>query len=313
MQNREIVGSQPQYETSTHGLIFSSLTINSDASGSNRCRSGSGSLWSIKFLGKLDKPSRYTENRLQFRVVLSILKHHLEFVKHLFSALRHQRKLRNHIALTDRTTNAIILVGGIAVLLAIIGAIYGLGSALISAFSGLDAKFGAALVVAAGTVIVSVMSVVVSRFLETRTTIRKELREKKIPVYEDLISFMFKILMASKTGDEVTEQDMLKFMSDFTQRSMVWASDDVLNAWIKFRGASTNEAEIIKNPFLLMFVYEDLIRAIRKDLGHKNKDLSQGKLLSLFINDIADYVDENGNIKLPANVAREQSNEPKSR
>ena len=54
-----------------------------------------------------------------------------------------------------------------------------------------------------------------------------------------------------------------------------------------------------------MFIYEDLIRAVRKDLGHKNKDLTKGKLLSLFINDIANYVDAEGNIKLPANIASE--------
>ncbi len=198
-------------------------------------------------------------------------------------------------------------------LLAAIAALYGLGHAFISAFSGLDAKYGAALVAAAGTVIVSVMSVVVSRYLETRATIRKELREKKIPVYEDLISFMFKILMATKTGKEVTEQEMIEFMSDYTQRSMVWAADDVLNAWIKFRGASIDESEINRNPFALMFIYEDLIRAIRKDLGHKNKDLTKGKLLSLFINDIANYVDAEGNIKLPANIASEQNDAPEPR
>lgn len=185
--------------------------------------------------------------------------------------------------------------------------VYGLGHAFINAFSGLDAKFGAALVAAAGTVIVSVMSVVVSRYLETRATIRKELREKKIPVYEDLISFMFKILMSNKMGKEVTEFEMIQFMSDFTQRSMVWAADDVLNAWIKFRGASTNESQLNDNPFVLMFIYEDLIREIRKDLGRKNKDLTKGKLLSLFVNDIAKYVDAQGNVKLPANIASEQS------
>jgi hypothetical protein len=197
------------------------------------------------------------------------------------------------------------MLGVFAVVLSAIGAVYGLGAAFIAAFSGLDAKYGAALVAAAGTVIVSVISVIVSRHLETLATIRKEHRDKKIPVYEDLISFMFKLLMASKLGEEMTEADMIRFMSDFTQRSMVWASDDVLNAWIKFRGASINEAELKQNPFMLMFIYEDVIRAIRRDLGHKNKDLDKGKLLSLFVNDIANYVDAKGNITLPVNVATE--------
>ncbi len=211
--------------------------------------------------------------------------------------------------MTDRATNIITTIGAFVVMLAAIAALYGLGRAFIGAFSGLDAKFGAALVAAAGTVIVSVMSVIMSRYLETRATIRKELREKKIPVYEDLISFMFKILMATKTGREVTEKEMIEFMSDFTQRSMVWAADDVLNAWIRFRVASFDAAEMKAKPFALMFIYEDLILAIRKDLGHKNKDLTKGKLLSLFVNDIANCVDAQGNIKLSANIASEQTDE----
>lgn len=118
------------------------------------------------------------------------------------------------------------------------------------------------------------------RNFEAPATIRKDVLKKKIPVYEDLISFKSRILMASKTGKAVTEKEMIEIMSDFTQRSIVWAADDVLNAWIKFRGASIHEAAMKHAPFELMFIYEDLIRAIHKDLGHKNKDLTKGKLLS---------------------------------
>ena len=160
--------------------------------------------------------------------------------------------------MTDRATNIISTIGAFIVLLAVIAAVYGLGSACIAVFSGLEAKYGAALVTAAGTVIASVISVIISRFLETRATIRKELREKKIPVYEDLISFMLKILMAEKTGKKVTDKEIIEFMSDFTQKSMVWAADDVLNVWIKFRGASIDEAKLKQNPSALMFIYKDL-------------------------------------------------------
>lgn len=212
--------------------------------------------------------------------------------------------------MTDRTSNTITTVGAFAVLLGAISALYALGSQLFAAFAGLDAKYGAALVAAAGTIIVSVISVVVSRFLESRATIRKEHREKKIPVYEDLLRFMFKTMMGAKTGNAPNEKEVTAFMSDFTQRSMVWASDEVLNAWIKFRSASIDHSGSQDNPLALMFVYEDLIREIRKDLGHKNKGLTNGKLLSLFVNDIAKYVDANGNVRLPTDIASEQIGQP---
>jgi hypothetical protein len=57
---------------------------------------------------------------------------------------------------------------------------------------------------------------------------------------------------------------------------------------------SLNEEEVKKNPMNLMFSYENVLREIRKDLGHKNKNLGKGKLLSLFINDISKYVDADG-------------------
>ena len=213
--------------------------------------------------------------------------------------------------MNDRTSTVVTLTGGFLVILAAIGALYGVFQSLISAFAGLDPKYGAALIAAAGTIVVSVMSVVVSRYLETRTSIRKEHREKKIPVYEDLIQFMFKVMMGVKTDNAPDEQEVLEFMSTFTQRAMVWASDDVLNAWIRFRGASMDEQQA--NPIALMFVYEDLILAIRKDLGHKNKDLTRGKVLSLFVTDIADFLDADGNVILPAENTSEPGDEPTSR
>ena len=35
-----------------------------------------------------------------------------------------------------------------------------------------------------------------------------------------------------------------------------------------------------------LYVVEDLLLAIRKDLGHKNKNLTKGKILGLFVNDL---------------------------
>lgn len=212
--------------------------------------------------------------------------------------------------MSDRTTNIITTIGAFVVLLVAIAALYALCSQLISAFAAVDPKFGVALIAAAGTIVVSVISVVVSRYLEARATIRKEHREKKIPVYEGLLNFMFKVTMGVKTGKAPDEKEIIEFMSSFTQRSMVWATDDVLNAWIKFRGASIDEEEMKMKPFGVMFIYEDLIRAIRKDLGHKNKGLTNGKLLSLFVTDIAKYVDAQGNVRLPAEIASEHFRAP---
>ena len=69
---------------------------------------------------------------------------------------------------------------------------------------------------------------------------------------------------------------------------MVWGSDDVLREFIAYRRFIVNRAE--DQPAEVLFAYENLVATIRSDLGHKNKDLKRGDVLSLFINDIDQYL-----------------------
>lgn len=152
--------------------------------------------------------------------------------------------------------------------------------------ASLDSDIAVAIIAAAATAFISVLSIVLGKAYESRALVHREHREKKIPVYEDLIKFMFRILMGAKTGDAPSEKEMLDFMSDFNQRIMVWGSDDVLAAWVKWRRAATSEADVKANPMEVMLLYEQLILTIRRDLGHKNKNLGRGDVLALFVNDI---------------------------
>lgn len=153
-------------------------------------------------------------------------------------------------------------------------------------FTSLDSDISVAIIAAAATVFISVLSIVLGKVYEAKSLVQKEHREKKVPVYEDLMQFMFRILMSSKTGEAVSEKEMMDFMFSFNQRMMVWGSDEVLASWVAWRKSATSGSE----PFGLMFRYEKLILAIRQDLGHRNKKLDTGDVLSLFINDIHEYL-----------------------
>lgn len=166
--------------------------------------------------------------------------------------------------------------------------------AAVRVLSSLDSDIAVAIVAAAATAFVSVLSIVLGKAYESRSVVQREHREKKIPVYEDLIKFMFRILMGVKTGEAPTEKEMLEFMSDFNQRIMVWGSDDVLAAWVKWRRTATSEADARANPMKLMLLYEQLILTIRRDLGHKNKNLGTGDVLALFVNDIDQVLKRKG-------------------
>jgi ABC-type multidrug transport system fused ATPase/permease subunit len=156
---------------------------------------------------------------------------------------------------------------------------------IIEGLSKLNPNMAVAIVAGSVTVTVSILSVIISRHLENRAQIIKEHREKKIPVYEAQIKFLFKILMGSKTGKAPNEKEIIEFMSDNTQRIMIWGSDSVLAEFVKFRRLSLI-ADKLESPIDFMITYEDFLKEIRKDLGHKNKGLKRGDILSLFVNDI---------------------------
>ncbi|RUQ29197.1 MAG: hypothetical protein EKK68_12980 [Candidatus Competibacteraceae bacterium] len=166
--------------------------------------------------------------------------------------------------------------------------VYLLFSKIWSVFSSINPILGAGFVAASATIIVSLMSVLVSKHLERRATISAHLREKKIPTYEKIISFIFIITFADKLGkDRLTEKEVMQFMAKITQELVIWGSDDMLEAFYNFRKKSIeNSNENKEDSYKILFIVEDLLLAIRKDLGHANKKISRGKILGLFINDL---------------------------
>ena len=159
---------------------------------------------------------------------------------------------------------------------------------LLSAFRDLNPGVAAAVITGAAAVVVSALTVVIGKNLETNALIKKDLREKKIPVYQNFLKLWFKVLLAKKAGGHpVNEKEIISTLSDITQNLMVWGSDDVVSAWAKFRYISIHNSEQME-PSEVMANYEQLIRAMRRDLGHSNAGLKAGDILKLFINDITE-------------------------
>jgi hypothetical protein len=159
-----------------------------------------------------------------------------------------------------------------------------------TAFSSLNPTVAAGLLVASATIIVSIISVLISKQIERKTIISNELREKKVPIYEELIEFIFRVTFSQKKGEEpISEKELTEKMIKFTQNLVIWGADEVINAFYKFRMAGV-EMQTGAPSIEIMFRVEDMLFAIRKDLGHKNKGMKQGKILGLFVNDIQDYL-----------------------
>ena len=199
----------------------------------------------------------------------------------------------------------VVLVAGVVGLA--VGARWG----LTWLFDGVDPTVSAAIVAAAATTLVSVLGVTLGRFLERRHQIDLELREQKVPIYTEFVEGLLTVfasanassddqedaaisashtnMSSAKTIDAVpasAEQlDLLEFLTRMTPKLMIWGSNDVIVKWSQFRRGADKHP-----PIDYMFMMEDLLTAIRKDLGHSGGGIARGDLLGLYINDIDDHL-----------------------
>ncbi len=181
---------------------------------------------------------------------------------------------------------------GLFLIALLVSCVYLLVAKLWTIFSSVDPRLGVGLIVACTTVIVSVVSVLISKHLETKATIQAHLREKKTPTYEKIIKFMFRLVFSEKLGrKKPSDKEMMEFMAEITQELVVWGSDEMLYAFHEFRTASIENADNDSaNVHDILLAVEDFLLAIRKDLGHDNKKISRGKILGLFINDLSNEI-----------------------
>ncbi len=180
-----------------------------------------------------------------------------------------------------------------------------------NAVTSLPAQVGAAAVTASATVLVSVVSLIVAKYFEGQRDIKQEHRRQKLPVYEEFISFMFDLLWSKKLGKgSITPIDIERFAADFAKRMLLVGSDDVLKHYMSFREVSASGGSTGIRPIV---EWENLVYAMRRDLGHANKGLKQGQLLSLFINDVQKFIPSPIGSTAPSRTAKRSASRNKAR
>jgi pyrimidine deaminase RibD-like protein len=144
-------------------------------------------------------------------------------------------------------------------------------------------EVAATLVTAAITLLGSVLVARLGKHFEVQAEVLREQRAKKAPVYEKLMTFFVDLLTAEKQGRKPPgSQEMVRAIADFMKAAVIWGSDDVIRALNSFRAVSTAHAVEGQPPPNPMFAFEDLLIAIRKDLGHNVRRLRRGELLFAF-------------------------------
>ena len=159
-------------------------------------------------------------------------------------------------------------------------------------------KYYPTITVAIITGFLSIVAIIIQRIWEKRYNKEQEIRNKKLPIYQKMInefSYFFYNDPNLKTEQEKQKfQDekinrLIKFIADNNGELITWASDEVLKEWSLYRKIALSKEDQGMN---LMFQTEKLFYAIRKDLGHKNKNLLTGDILRFFVNDIDEVMEK---------------------
>ena len=178
------------------------------------------------------------------------------------------------------------LLAGLLFFAAVSWLIYWLISRLTAFLQSLKSDLAIAIVTAGVAGLISVVSLAISKAYETRTVINQDLRAKKIPVYEGIIRMVFQMMFAEKLGQQpLSSEDIVKGFVETTEKLTIWGSDDLILAFDKFKNGFSPS-----DPTSAIFGFEDLVLAIRRDLGHSGRKLGRGAILRLFVTDIEQHL-----------------------
>ena len=124
-------------------------------------------------------------------------------------------------------------------------------------------------------------------------------RKRMAPMYESLLGFVMKGGHNGPSGEP--PEDLATFMKDLKGRQLLLgASSEMIQAFNRWQ-ADTQAAEKSKDQVLgAVEAYEDLLRAIRKDLGHDDSKLPKWDLLRIFISDLDDHLPRDRPLKAVA-------------
>ncbi|WP_407402976.1 hypothetical protein [Chryseobacterium sp.] len=129
----------------------------------------------------------------------------------------------------------------------------------------------------------------ITRYLERKKSIEFEIRNKKIPIYEEFFEFYFKVMFQNKTDNGITNEEMVNFFRNFNQKAIIWFPDNILKEYITWKNniiLFSKENIELKEMLLLQ---EDFMKQIREDIGHNNKNIQKWDISSLYINDLENY------------------------
>jgi len=183
----------------------------------------------------------------------------------------------------EKVKNFISLITGLVILVPLVYLLVKFVIGVASFFKDIDwfmvnPTILAAAITATVGMVASVLVVVIGNNMSKRREVEFQNRSKKSEAYATFVQDIVDAL-ADDIADDEKQKLYIRIAKEFGRNVILWGSDNTIKAYAKFRDtAKTNP-----NDKQIIFNLENVLYSIRKDLGHKNKNLNKGTLLSLFL------------------------------
>ena len=122
----------------------------------------------------------------------------------------------------------------------------------------------------------AVVAVVAGRSFDKNRELRQAHREQIAPLYSELIENI-------RNAEEHDPAEIEQFFKAFSVKLIMYSPAGVIKAWIASSRHVWKQDETDAEGFIL---YERVLREIRKDLGHNDRNLDMGDLQRLYITDL---------------------------
>jgi hypothetical protein len=166
---------------------------------------------------------------------------------------------------------------GMAISIAIVGLV---AWAFIEAVQAEPAVVGAV-----ATATLGVAGVVWQQRQSEKARVREAHRDRMTPVYHELLKRVWQLV--GREDEEPTEE-MVEFLRDLKARQLILgAPKEMILAFNRWE-LEANAAQEKGDGIALIFAWEALLRAMRRDLGHDDSGLPRGELLRVFM----DHLDQ---------------------
>lgn len=147
----------------------------------------------------------------------------------------------------------------------------------------------AAVVGAVATAVLGVAGVVWQQRQSEKARLREAHRDRMTPVYHELLKRVWQ--QAGQESKQPSEE-VAEFMRDLKARQLILGAPkemiEAFNRWEREAKAAQGKGDNIA----LVFAWEELLRAMRRDLGHNDTGLPRAELLRVFMDNFDELLAE---------------------